>query len=330
MYYPYLRGKQFDLLALKESLQRHVLSPKIVPIIEPVRDSATLKNVVEMFQKVGHPLVIVNNPQVGQFKLFDEHLHKWAQAKNSSIEYASIVTPTNYEKIMTEPPNFIIFDGQHQPRDPKIWKKLLQTEAKFLLPEKSRLRIWLPENKIVMKEAFQPRKHVESYLEKIDDFFSDDYLFFKEEGGIGFSDFTIESSRYFDKGFPSRALALHLTYVDAYGNIRVKHFVSDTNETAKDQALKFFEAAEKMYKWVIRNQNQLLITSGLLELISLYQLRKFPGLGVLKKWTLLHHLELISQLLDHPKNWLKKGSKITELYSLIGGIEQKKEEETMG
>ena len=301
MYYPYLRGKQFDLLALKESLQRHVLYPKIVPIIEPVRDSATLKNVVEMFQKVGHPLVIVNNPQVGQFKLFDEHLHKWAQAKNSSIEYASIVTPTNYEKIMTEPPNFIIFDVQHQPRDPKIWKKL-----------------------------FQPRKHVESYLEKIDDFFSDDYLFFKEEGCIGFSDFTIEGSRYFDKGFPSRALALHLTYVDAYGNIRVKHFVSDTNETAKDQALKFFEAAEKMYKWVIRNQNQLLITSGLLELISLYQLIKFPGLGVLKKWTLLHHLELISQLLDHPKNWLKKGSKITELYSLIGGIEQKKEEETMG
>lgn len=51
MYYPYLRGKQFDLLALKESLIRGLLSTKIQPIIEPVRDSATLKNVVELFQK---------------------------------------------------------------------------------------------------------------------------------------------------------------------------------------------------------------------------------------------------------------------------------------
>ncbi len=56
---------------------------------------------------------------------------------------------------------------------------------------------------------------------------------------IGFSDFTIEGSRYFDKGFPSRALVIHLTYIDAYGNIRVKHFVSDSNDSAKDQALKF-------------------------------------------------------------------------------------------
>lgn len=51
MYYPYLRGKQFDLLALKESVNRGLLSKRIEPIIEPVRDSATLKGVVELFQK---------------------------------------------------------------------------------------------------------------------------------------------------------------------------------------------------------------------------------------------------------------------------------------
>ena len=52
MYYPYLRGKQFDLLALKGKFwNRGLLSTKIQPIIEPVRDSATLKNVIELFQK---------------------------------------------------------------------------------------------------------------------------------------------------------------------------------------------------------------------------------------------------------------------------------------
>ena len=50
----------------------------------------------------------------------------------------------------------------------------------------------------------------------------------------------IEGSRYFDKGFPTERFVIHLTYIDAYGNIRVKHFVSDSNDSAKDQALKRF------------------------------------------------------------------------------------------
>ena len=122
---------------------------------------------------------------------------------------------------------------------------------------------------------------------------------------------------FFDKGFPSRALAIHLTYIDAYGNIRVKHFVSDSNDSAKDQALKFLEAGDKMKKWIMRHHHQLLITSGMIELLALYQQQKFPGLGVLKKWSLMHHLELISHLLDHPKDWLKYYSKVQELYEVI-------------
>lgn len=286
-------------------------------MIEPVRDSATLKNTVELFQKVSHPLILIDNPQVGQFKLFEERIHTWTLVENSTIENALILTPDNYEQIIKDPPKFIIFDGQHQPRDPKIWKELRQTEAYFLLPDHSRFRIGLSENKIIIKDAFHSRKYIEAYSEKNDDFFSDDYLFFKEDGYSGFSDFTIEGSHYFDKGFPSRALVLHITYIDAYGNVRVKHFVSDSNDSAKDQALKFFEAAEKMKKWVLRNHDQLLITTGLLELIALYQQKKFPGLCVLKKWSLLHHLELVSQLLDHPTTWLKTYSNVDKLYELI-------------
>lgn len=129
MYYPYLRGKQFDLLALKESVNRGLLSKRIEPIIEPVRDSATLKGVVELFQKKKHPLTIIDNPQVGQFKLFDQHLHTWEVLKDSSLRNASIITPENYEKIIDHPPDMIIFDGQHQPREKQIWKALANTHA---------------------------------------------------------------------------------------------------------------------------------------------------------------------------------------------------------
>lgn len=55
MYYPYLRGKQFDLLALKEMIQQNLLSKKVVPIIEPVRDSATFKKRCRVIPKSKSP-----------------------------------------------------------------------------------------------------------------------------------------------------------------------------------------------------------------------------------------------------------------------------------
>ncbi|MGG5358503.1 MULTISPECIES: sce7725 family protein [unclassified Enterococcus] len=315
MYYPYLRGKQFDLLALKESLNRGLLSSSVHPVIEPVRDSATLKNVVELFQKKEHSLYMIENPQVGQFKQFEERLHQWEVHANTTLLNAWIIKEENLPQLFSAPPALAVFDGQFVPRE-AIWKELTQKKIKFLVPDSSRFRLAFPQNKIILDEAFEARRHVEDYEEKNDDFFSDAYLFYQKEGYIGFSDFTIESSRYFDKGFPSRALALHITYIDAYGNLRVKHFVSDNNESAKDQAGKFFEAAEKLKRWVFRNKDQLMITEGLLELLMLYENKKFPGLGVLKKWTLMHHLELVSILLDHPTDWLRNHSRIDALETI--------------
>ena len=36
MYFPYLRGRQFELIALRELVGKDVLSSRITPIIEPV------------------------------------------------------------------------------------------------------------------------------------------------------------------------------------------------------------------------------------------------------------------------------------------------------
>ncbi|TVS91326.1 phage tail protein, partial [Enterococcus durans] len=55
----------------------------------------------------------------------------------------------------------------------------------------------------------------------------------------------------------------------------------------------------------------------LLELLMIYHQQKFPGLGVLKKWTLLHHLELISQLLDRPDSFFRNDKRVEVLYSIV-------------
>lgn len=49
MYYPLLRGRQNELLAIKELLDASALSSKIVPVIEPVKLSPTLVNTLSAF-----------------------------------------------------------------------------------------------------------------------------------------------------------------------------------------------------------------------------------------------------------------------------------------
>lgn len=51
MYYPFLRGRQNELLALQELLKNSKLSENIVPIIEPVKMSPTLLKTLRLFEE---------------------------------------------------------------------------------------------------------------------------------------------------------------------------------------------------------------------------------------------------------------------------------------
>ncbi|KAF1296916.1 phage tail protein [Enterococcus sp. JM4C] len=305
MYYPYIRGKQFDLLALNEALNRNVLSEKIQPIIEPVKDSATIKKTIRLFQEKNHPLYVIQNPQVGQYKRFEKPVHTWDFIQDNAVKPARIVTAENaYESLGLAMPCYV-FDSDQPLRQPSMLQKFAELDGVKLIPDQSRFRIWFPENKIILHDAF----HLPSssdYWVKSDDFYSDHHLYYKEDGYAGFADFTIDDQIYSDKGFPSKAITIHLTYFDAYGNIRVKHFFSESNDGWGNQADKFFEALDKLVLWTRRNADQLLITEGLQELLYYQTMRKFPGLGSIKKWSLLHHLELVSAYLEEGRKWKKR------------------------
>lgn len=52
MYFPYLRGRQFELIALRELVEKGVLSSRITPIIEPVKLSSTLVKTIEAYGEI--------------------------------------------------------------------------------------------------------------------------------------------------------------------------------------------------------------------------------------------------------------------------------------
>jgi hypothetical protein len=66
MYFPYLRGKQYELLALKERAELLGSSDAIVPIIEPVKDpDGGLDRCLNSLRDAAVEVVVVANPQVG-------------------------------------------------------------------------------------------------------------------------------------------------------------------------------------------------------------------------------------------------------------------------
>ena len=82
---------------------------------------------------------------------------------------------------------------------------------------------------------------------------------------------------------------------DKDDSLRVKHFVSDSNDDISDPAGKFQEALSKLVAW---NETKQLDTVAMKEFEDLYHREAYPGLGTVKKLSIMHHLELIGRYLD--------------------------------
>ena len=67
MYFPYLRGRQYELLALRELAANDLLGAHITPVIEPVKLSSTLVNTLDTFTKNNQSVAVILNPTVGNF-----------------------------------------------------------------------------------------------------------------------------------------------------------------------------------------------------------------------------------------------------------------------
>ena len=65
MYFPYIRGKMYDLAAIAELSEEIAGSGKICPIVEPVNVSAATQNKISLFAETGMPFLLIVNPHVG-------------------------------------------------------------------------------------------------------------------------------------------------------------------------------------------------------------------------------------------------------------------------
>lgn len=305
MYFPYLRGRQFELIALRDLVEKGVLSDKIIPIIEPVKLSSTLIKTIELYGKKGRELGIIVNPKVGGFKI-DMEEEKNQKLKNNLVTSLKENDYILYMILLCanlHPDNFI---KKHEDnmgticnnKDaiPVYEANFAKTNVKYnLIPDESGFRRKIRNNRVLLADKFNKQERNNDYIEIDDEPFSEDHLYYVDDGYIGFSDYTVVGEEYNDTGFAPYAVAIHIVYFDSDESLRVKHFVSDSNDDISDPAGKFQEALAKLVEW---NKKKQLKTVAMKEFENLYSREAYPGLGTVKKLSIMHHLELIGKYLD--------------------------------
>lgn len=308
MYFPYLKGRQYELLAIRELLSKNLLSEKIIPIVEPVKVSSTLLSTLNTASSSKRKIGVICNSSIATD--FDIN-----NISEEDEEYLKILKNKNIIKVFFLQENlekiFEIYQSNEIFKDiseiaiicdnvdyiEEYQKNFNDKKPKYtLILNENRFKRKIKENTILLDDKFDRKERNSDYLLNEDEFFSDDHLFYKEDGYIGFSDYSIIGKKFIDGGFAPYAVVIHMLYFDNEKNLRVHHFVSDSNYDIKDPANKFYEALNKLIKF--DRETNLGTTKAMRQFKDYYESGYYPGLGSLKKISLSHHLELIGSFLD--------------------------------
>ena len=320
MYFPYLRGRQNELLCLRELLDAGKLSSKIIPIIEPVKFSSTLFSTLTKFIEMGHQVIVIRNPEVGSFRKESGDMIKNIEKESDEKKKEKIrKTLEGYKEVWNNPQiqkAYLVDDDvismvREKKLDAKdvVMIKIKKGNYRYyeeygeeiigkytVVPKGGDFEDIIEDDIIILEDSYRKAKRNIDYIENPDELFSRNHIVYKKRGFVGFSDFSMVGNDFDESGFAPLAIAIHIMYFGNRDELKIHHFVSESNESISDPARKFEEAMNKLVNW--ENFDIIPKTIGLDNLIECYNIGKFPGLGVIKKYSLMHHIQMMGEYLE--------------------------------
>jgi hypothetical protein len=307
MYHPYFRGKQFELIAIRESANL-IASAGFVPIIEPVRESlGGLEKALKAISDAGAQAIVIVNPRHGDHKENGESITALLDRdyrENDAIQAGILLTGETSTEAAADHLDLhpglgtaLVHAGYTEPRAlaEQIAEKGV-TPRHIFVDEQTNLlyrRHFSQGDRILVRDGFERKKNAD--YQQVD-MFSDLHVTYPDRGMTGYGDFLTVGDSYSEGGGPAYAVAIHLSYIDPdkEDQMFMYHFKSDTNDTPTDPAGKFSQALQKLIaKWEHGDSN-LLETSAIREFRDLHSRGHFPGLGYIKKLSIKHHLETLA------------------------------------
>jgi len=313
MYYPFLRGKQFELILLRDNTA-FLKSNNIHPVIEPVKKSSTaLLKAASALVKEGVEHTLIVNPQVGEYskeQIIPDDLLNELLKNNKVISLGFILHPESkisdlnrFLSAQNDCDISLIHYGFTNGRDlvkaidgeGRIRRHIFIDEQTSKLYQKQFRQDGV--QRILIRDGFRLQKKNAHYPPS--EHFSDLHITYPDEGMDGFGDFLIVGDEFRESGGPAYAVAIHLTYIDNEkdDDMFIYHFISDQTDSPTNPGGKFLEALQKLVNEVKKPDSKILKSNAIDEYLKLYDHKHFPGLGYVKKLSMQHHVELIADYL---------------------------------
>lgn len=310
MYFPYLRARQFELITLRELALEGAIQNKIFPVLEPVKESFNNLNLAhKIFQEKDFNTYLIVNPFQGEIPGDTETFLTYISGLENSRFLPAFHYSDNADYINASIANYNLTDclivclGNFSDEDslralcqnPNISRIMLLEPHKY----RSLDRYIKTLNKFYIRldDVFEKQQKNADFLSITAHKFSEEHLFYTQDGYQGFADFTVLASEYIDGGSTPRAVVIHLTYLnqEAEDQIWIRHFTSESNDSIANVQGKFAEAAQKAIAFC---DTLPLNNSAIDELREYYNSAKYPGLGTVKKISIKNHLLIVTDFLN--------------------------------
>lgn len=308
MYYPYLRGRQNELIALRNFAENLTDKSKVFPIIEPVKDNKnSLKRAAITMTEKGIKYSVILNPENGECanKILNFNnesdfpsSENWSPAfiigRINLYQLNSLIRENDYKNVMLILPKGMPTDEDQLVdliKEESVTKVVTDPSRRKIVRETKRINKEL----IELDDKFEAKKTNFDYVEIDEELFTEEFAYYINDGYAGFSDYTVLPNDFREGGTLPKVVVIHLTYKKTEDQIFVRHFCSDSNREDKSNIQgKFEEAAKKAIGFFDEIGYDSISIQSLRDNINE---KRFPGLGVIKKISILHHLDLIQRTL---------------------------------
>lgn len=305
MYYPYLRGRQFELIALREYAECKGEKNNIIPIIEPVKKTFnSLKLALPKLIDNSVMFAMILNPKVGEI---DGSIDIYTELKELLILdlwIPAFIVEDDYVALKQKIEGFgfdinkqvMIICSEQTDTNNEDFKLLISLSVvSFVVSDDNRsLKSFVHTlGKIIIRldDKFKGANRNSDYLTMREEKFTEEHYYFSEDNYEGFSDYTPIISSFIEGGGAPYAVAIHLTYLKTPEEVWIRHFTSVSNSDRANIQGKFAQALTKAVAFL---DEQDIHTNASEELRVYCRDSKYPGLGMSKKISIKHHLELVN------------------------------------
>lgn len=307
MYFPYFRGKQYDLIAIRDTAET-LATHGFIPIIEPVRDNLSgLERALRTLCEAGGSAIVVVNPKHGELSEDGQPISELLSNLIEEIDGVSAGVYLHDEMSVAQALSIFndhedhspcfVHAGFHQAANLSEELGASLSETRHIFFERHCGQIYREHfagaTRILLRDGFEKRKNADHPpLEE----FSELHLTYETLGLDGFGDFLIVGDEYSEGGGPAYAVAIHITFVNSQDNdiMYIHHFLSNDRSTPDDPAGKFAQALQHLITHLNSDNSQILETSAIEAFRQLHEEEHFPGLGQAKKLSMIHHIETLA------------------------------------